>query len=162
MVVAYVGLGSNLARPGDQVERALAALDRLAGTRVAARSHLYRSAPWGYADQPDFINAVAALETSLDARELMQQLLAIEHDFGRKRDGLRFGPRVLDLDLLLYADLRIDEPGLHVPHPRLHERAFVLVPLAEIAPQLEVPGQGRLDALLARVDASACQELSAS
>ena len=161
MVVAYVGLGSNLAAPDAQVERALVALDRLARARVVARSHLYRTAPWGYLDQPDFVNAVATLETSLDAQALMRALLAVEQEFGRRRDDVRFGPRVLDLDLLLYADARIDEPGLHVPHPRLHERAFVLVPLAEIAPQLEVPGQGRVDTLLARVDASGCRMLAA-
>ena len=160
--LAYIGLGSNLAAPGDQVERALAALDRLAHTRVTARSHLYRTAPWGYPDQPDFINAVAALETALDAHALMHGLLAIERDSGRQRDGVRFGPRVLDLDLLLYADARIDEPGLHVPHPRLQERAFVLVPLAEIAPLLDVPGQGRLDALLAQVDSSQCRMLASA
>lgn len=161
MVVAYVGLGSNLAAPDVQVERAIAALDRLAGTRVAARSHLYRTAPWGYLDQPHFVNAAAALETSSDARTLMQALLVVEQEFGRRRDDVRFGPRVLDLDLLLYADSRIDEPGLRVPHPRLHERAFALVPLAEIAPQLDVPGQGRVDILLARVDASGCRMLAA-
>ncbi len=159
MDVAYVGLGSNLESPADQVERGLAALDRLAVTRVVARSHLYRTTPWGYLQQPDFVNAVAAVETGLDARALMQALLDVEREFGRQRDDLRFGPRVLDLDLLLHANAHIDEPGLHVPHPRLHERAFVLVPLAEIAPQLAVPGQGRVDALLARIDASGCRML---
>ena len=160
MVVAYVGLGSNLYTPRVQVERALFALDQIAQTRVVARSHLYSTTPWGGIDQPDFVNAVAKLETSLDAQSLMQSLLAIERDFGRRRDAVRFGPRVLDLDLLLYAALWINQPGLHVPHPRLHERAFVLIPLAEIAPMLDIPGQGRVGDLLMRVDASGCRPLA--
>lgn len=153
MVTAYIGLGSNLDAPGEQVERALRELNALPQTRLVARSRLYRTAPWGGIEQPDFINAVAQLETGLDAQVLMRALLTIEHRAGRRRDGERNGPRVLDLDLLLYGDRRIVEAGLEVPHPRLHERAFVLVPLAEIAPDLAVPGQGRVSELLARVDA---------
>jgi len=151
VVTAYVGLGSNLDAPSEQVERALRALDALPQTRLVARSRLYRTAPWGGIAQPDFINAVAALDTGLDARNLMRALLEIEHRAGRRRDGERNGPRVLDLDLLLYGGGRIEESGLEVPHPRLHERAFVLVPLAEIAPDLTVPGQGTLQSLLARL-----------
>jgi 2-amino-4-hydroxy-6-hydroxymethyldihydropteridine diphosphokinase len=153
MVSAYVGLGSNLAAPGDQVERALRELDALPQTRLVARSRLYRTAPWGGVEQPDFINAVAELATGLDAHDLMRALLDIEYRAGRRRNGERNGPRVLDLDLLLYGDAQIADADLQVPHPRLHERAFVLVPLAEIAPDLAVPGQGAVRGLLARVEA---------
>jgi 2-amino-4-hydroxy-6-hydroxymethyldihydropteridine diphosphokinase len=153
MVVAYVGIGSNLASPIEQVERALAALDALPRTKLIARSRLYRTAPWGGVKQPDFINAVAALETSLAAHDLMRALLEIEYRAGRRRDGERNGPRILDLDLLLHGDKRIADADLQVPHPRLRERAFVLVPLADIAPDLVVPGQGVVSDLLARVDA---------
>ena len=152
MIAAYVGLGSNLLDPEAQVERALRAMQALPGTELRARSCLYRTRPWGGIAQPDFVNAVAQLATGLSAPDLMGALLAIERDSGRTRSAERFGPRVLDLDLLVYGDEVIDEPGLHVPHPRLRERAFVLVPLAEIAPALVVPGQGRVDALLARID----------
>lgn len=153
MVAAYVGLGSNLDSPREQVEHALRELAALPQTRLIVRSRLYRTAPWGGIAQPDFINAVARLETGLDAHGLMQALLAIEHRAGRRRGGERNGPRILDLDLLLYGDERIADAGLQVPHPRLHERAFALVPLAEIAPDLVVPGRGPLRELLARVDA---------
>jgi 2-amino-4-hydroxy-6-hydroxymethyldihydropteridine diphosphokinase len=153
MVTAYVGLGSNLAEPGEQVERALRELNALPRTRLAARSRLYRTAPWGGIAQPDYINAVAELETSLDPHGLMHSLLDIEHHCGRRRDGQRNGPRVLDLDLLLYGDLCHIDAALEVPHPRLHERAFVLVPLAEIASDLIVPGRGVVRNLLARIDA---------
>ncbi|MBS0581552.1 MAG: 2-amino-4-hydroxy-6-hydroxymethyldihydropteridine diphosphokinase [Proteobacteria bacterium] len=153
MVAAYIGLGSNLDGPIEQVERALRELDALPKTRLVARSRLYRTAPWGGIEQPDFINAVARLETRLEAGELMRSLLDVEHRAGRRRDGERNGPRVLDLDLLLYGDERIDDAGLHVPHPRLHERAFVLVPLTEIAPDLVVPGLGAVRNLLAGIDA---------
>jgi len=152
VITAYIGLGSNLDAPRGQVERALRELDALPQTRLVARSRLYRTAPWGGIAQPDFINAVARLETGLDAQALMRALLAIEHRAGRRRDGERNGPRVLDLDLLLYGDQRVVDADLQVPHPRLHERAFVLVPLAEIALDLAVPGQGPLSELLARVD----------
>lgn len=154
MITAYVGLGSNLDAPHAQVERALLELDKLPQTRLIARSRLYRTAPWGGIAQPDFINAVAQLETGLDAHELMRALLAIEHRAGRRRSGERNGPRILDLDLLLYGEQRIADPDLHVPHPHLHERAFVLVPLAEIAPDLTVPGHGPLRDLLASIDVS--------
>jgi 2-amino-4-hydroxy-6-hydroxymethyldihydropteridine diphosphokinase len=154
-----VGLGSNLAGPRSQVEHGLDALARLPQTDVLRQSHLYRSAPWGVRDQPEFVNAVAGIETALSPRDLMQSLLAIERASGRERSGDRWGPRILDLDLLLYADRIIDEPGLHVPHPHLHERAFVLLPMAEIAPDLQIPGRGSISQLAARVDASACQRL---
>lgn len=152
---ACVALGSNLDGPEAQVERGFAALAALPHTVLDARSRLYRTPPWGVPDQPDFVNAVARLETSLPPRELLDALLAIEARAGRAR-GVRYGPRTLDLDLLVYADLAICEPGLAIPHPRLHERAFVLLPLADVAPDLEVPGRGRVADLLDRVDASGC------
>ncbi|MBS0566690.1 MAG: 2-amino-4-hydroxy-6-hydroxymethyldihydropteridine diphosphokinase [Proteobacteria bacterium] len=153
VVAVYIGIGSNLDAPGEQVEHALRELDALPRTRVVARSRLYRTAPWGGVEQPDFINAVARLETGIEAGHLMHSLLDIEHRAGRRRIGQRNGPRILDLDLLLYGDACIDNVDLRVPHPRLHERAFVLVPLAEIAPDLVVPGLGPVGALLAGVDA---------
>lgn len=157
--IAWIGLGSNLAGPSEQVERGLAALAHLPRTQLQQRSHLYRSAPWGMRDQPDFVNAVAAIESGLTPRELMAALFDIERSFGRERNADRWGPRILDLDLLLYADHIIDEPGLRVPHPHLHERAFVLLPLAEIAPHLQIPGRGSISDLVARVDASDCRRL---
>lgn len=156
MPVAYIGLGSNLADPRAQVERALLCLARMPQSRMLRSSRLYRSAPWGVLDQPEFVNAAAAVETDLPAQALMQALLAIERDAGRDRRGDRWGPRILDLDLLLYGTLMLEQPGLQVPHPHLHERAFVLVPLAEIAPDLDVPGRGPISALLERVDTSGC------
>jgi 2-amino-4-hydroxy-6-hydroxymethyldihydropteridine diphosphokinase len=157
---AYIGLGSNLADPHAQIEAGIRALAQLRKTRLVARSCLYRSAAWGRADQPEFINAAAALETDLSPRELLDALLALERDAGRERDGTRWGPRVLDLDILLFGDRHIDEPGLHVPHPHLHQRAFVLVPLAEIAPDLVIAGHGRLADLLACVDVSSCRRMA--
>jgi 2-amino-4-hydroxy-6-hydroxymethyldihydropteridine diphosphokinase len=139
--IAFVGLGSNLADPVEQVTHALAALDSLPQTRVLRRSSLYRSAPVGYLDQPDFINAVAQLETQLAPRALLDALLALEHECGRTRE-FRNAPRTLDLDVLLYDDLVHHEHGLTVPHPQMHLRAFVLQPLLEIAPDCVIPGVG--------------------
>jgi 2-amino-4-hydroxy-6-hydroxymethyldihydropteridine diphosphokinase len=156
---AYIGLGSNLDDPRFQVERALQALARLPQSSLLRRSHLYASAPWGVTSQPDFVNAAAALATQLPAQALMRALLDVERGFGRERGSDRWGPRVLDLDLLLYDDCRIDAPGLRLPHPHLHERAFVLLPLSEIAPALDVPGHGPVSELLARIDASGCRRL---
>jgi 2-amino-4-hydroxy-6-hydroxymethyldihydropteridine diphosphokinase len=147
-VRAFVALGANLNDPVAQVRAGAAALDRLPDTHRIACSSLYRTAPVGRTDQPDFINAVCAIETGLPARELMQALLEIERQHGRVRD-IAGGPRTLDLDLLLYGDSVLDEPGLTVPHPRLHERAFVLYPLQEIAPGLAIPGCGRVEDLAA-------------
>lgn len=155
IAAAFVALGSNLRDPRVQIQRGFAALAALPRTSLNARSRLYRTPPWGVADQPDFINAAARLETSLEPRALLDALLAIEVDAGRVR-GVRNGPRILDLDLLLHGDRIIDEPDLVVPHPRLHERAFVLLPLADVAPELEIPGHGRVVDLLARVDAGGC------
>lgn len=156
--VAYVGIGSNLGDPDAQVRAGIAALDRIAQTRVARISRRYRCVPWGDAEQPEFVNAAAQIETRLDAPALMQALLGIEHAAGRDRvAGRRWGPRLIDLDLLLYGDSEIDQPGLRVPHPHLHERAFVLLPLADIAPGIVVPGRGALADLIAMVDASTCR-----
>lgn len=147
-VTAYIGLGANLDDPAAQVELALDELARLPQSRLAGRSSLYASAPVGYADQPDFINAVAALETELSPRALLEAMLGIEHHHGRNRT-FRNAPRTLDLDLLLYGDAHFHEENLTLPHPRMHERAFVLLPLLEIAPELVIPGLGRADNLLA-------------
>lgn len=139
---AYVGLGSNLESPIEQVRAGMAALAKLPGTRVVQCSSLYRSAPVGVASQPDFINAVCVLETELEAESLMRFLLAIECEHGRVRGGGHGEPRTLDLDLLLYGDLELGTAEVTLPHPRLHERAFVLYPLLEVEPALRVPGRG--------------------
>jgi 2-amino-4-hydroxy-6-hydroxymethyldihydropteridine diphosphokinase len=141
---AYVALGSNLDRPTRQVETALHLLDDIPRTRLFGRSSLYRSAPFGGVEQPEFVNAVAALLTTLDAPELLAALHDIEQRQGRERDGARWGPRVLDLDLLAYADVVLDQPGITLPHPGIAERNFVLLPLGEIAPDLVIPGLGRV------------------
>lgn len=149
-VIAFVGLGANLGDAAATVREALRELDALPGTQLRRASRLYRTRAWGLQAQPDFINAVAMLETRLPPRELLDELLAIEHAHGRDRHaGPRWGPRTLDLDLLLHGDATIDEPALRVPHPHLHERAFVLLPLAEIAPDAMVPGAGRVRELAA-------------
>ena len=141
---AYVGLGSNLHMPARQIEDALGLLADLPATRLVLRSSLYRSSPLGGIEQPDFVNAAAALLTALDPLQLLTELQQIEERQGRERDGARWGPRVLDLDLLVYGGEIIDQPGLTVPHPGIAERNFVLLPLGEIAPQLEIPGLGRV------------------
>ncbi|MBV8563801.1 MAG: 2-amino-4-hydroxy-6-hydroxymethyldihydropteridine diphosphokinase [Actinobacteria bacterium] len=148
----FVGLGSNLGDREATIRAAVAALGDEAGVEVVAVSTLRETDPVGYVDQPPFLNGVAELETELPARDLLERLLAVERRFGRVREGIPAqGPRTLDLDLLLYGDDEFDEPGLTVPHPRLHERRFVLEPLAELAPGLVVPGRGRVDALMAGV-----------
>ena len=154
--VAYVGLGSNLDEPERRVRAALDALAMLPSTDLVRRSRLFRTEPWGRAEQPMFVNAAAKLSTRLPPRELLDALLGIERAQGRHRDGTRWGPRVLDLDLLIYGDQRIDEPNLSIPHPHIAERAFVLLPLADIDPHLDISGLGRVDALLARVDIRGC------
>lgn len=161
MAAAYIGLGANLGEPAEQVRSALAALGALAGLRLVAASSLYRSAPVGYAAQPDFVNAVAEIITLLDPAPLLAELLAIERRLGRARTFPN-APRTLDLDLLLYADRIIEEPGLVVPHPRMHERAFVLAPLLEIAPDLVIPGRGTVAALLAMCKDQSVERLGAS
>jgi 2-amino-4-hydroxy-6-hydroxymethyldihydropteridine diphosphokinase len=147
MPVAYIGVGANLGDREATMRAALAALDATPGIRVVAVSSFRETEPVGYVDQPRFLNAAAAVETELDARGLLDALLAVERGLGRTREGPRFGPRTIDLDLLLFGDAEVDEPGLTVPHPRLHERAFVLEPLAELVPELVVPGRGPLESL---------------
>jgi len=143
-VRAYVGLGGNVGGAEETLRAAIRAFDALPSTRLVRASRLYRTPAWGRVEQPDFVNAVAAIDTTLAPRALLDALLGIERAHGRERnaDAERWGPRTLDLDLLLYGDAEVDEPGLHVPHPHLHERAFVLVPLCEIAPEAVIPGHG--------------------
>ena len=142
-VIAFVGLGGNLGDPEVTLDAALQALDGVQETRLLRASRLYRTPAWGVEQQPDFINAVAMLETRLGAPALLESLFVIERQHGRVREAeQRWGPRTLDLDLLLYGDAVIDEPGLRVPHPHLHERAFALLPLLEIAADVEIPGRG--------------------
>ena len=148
--MAWVGLGSNLGDNEAHIKRAFAQLDAAAHTQCKRISSLYRSAPIGPQDQADFCNAVAQLTTELSALELLDWLLQLEASHQRKRSR-RWGPRSLDLDLLLYDDQRHNSATLTLPHPRLHERAFVLVPLAELAPTLEIPGLGGVAQLLERV-----------
>ena len=150
MTRSFVGLGANLEDPRAQIARALALLAAEDGIELVAVSSLRETNPVGFEDQPRFLNGAAELHTSLSARALLERLLAIERHLGRVRgDGQRFGPRTIDLDLLLYGDEQIDEPGLQIPHPRLHERRFALEPLAELDPALELPGRGPVQALLA-------------
>jgi 2-amino-4-hydroxy-6-hydroxymethyldihydropteridine diphosphokinase len=150
MTRSFVGLGANLDDPRGSIERALELLRAEPGVELVAVSTLRETDPVGYEDQPRFLNGAAEVATSLSARELLERLLAIERRLGRVRgDGPRFGPRTIDLDLLLHGDEVVDEPGLQLPHPRLHERRFALEPLAELDPGLEIPGRGPVQALLA-------------
>ncbi len=163
MALAYVGVGGNLGDAAATLHAAFMALDRLAHTHLRRVSRLYRTPAWGNTAQPDFVNAAALLETGLDARSLLDALLMIEREFGRQRaaDGSdRWGPRTLDLDLLLYDDAVIDEPGLRVPHPHLHQRAFALLPLVEIAPDAIIPGRGSARAALAALDTTGVEALA--
>jgi 2-amino-4-hydroxy-6-hydroxymethyldihydropteridine diphosphokinase len=152
MARAYVGLGANLGEREETLRAAVAGLEATGGVEVVAVSAFRETDPVGYVDQPRFLNGAVALETTLAPRELLEALLAVERSLGRTRDGPRFGPRTIDLDLLLYGDESLDEPGLTVPHPRLHERAFALEPLAELDPGLVVPGHGPLETLLRNLD----------
>jgi 2-amino-4-hydroxy-6-hydroxymethyldihydropteridine diphosphokinase len=139
-----VGLGSNLDGPANQVETAFGLLEAIDRTTVVAKSSLYRSTPFGGIEQPDFVNAAALLRTELAPRALLEELQAIERARGRERGELQWGPRVLDLDLLVYDGIALDEPGLTVPHPGIAARNFVLLPLREIAPDFRIPGLGRV------------------
>jgi 2-amino-4-hydroxy-6-hydroxymethyldihydropteridine diphosphokinase len=153
VTTAFVGIGSNLGEPESQIGSAVELLAAEDGIELVAVSTLRETEPVGYLDQPSFLNGAARVETELPARELLKRLLAIESRLGRVRgEGPRFGPRTIDLDLLVYGDQTIDEPGLTVPHPRLAERRFVLEPLAELAPDLEIPGLGPVQALLAELE----------
>jgi len=149
MARAFVGVGANLGDAAAQVRAAIGALAALPGTRLVAASSLYRTAPLGYADQPDFVNAAVLLETALAPRALLEALQAVEARSGRAR-SFKDAPRVLDLDLLLYGEEVLDEPDLVVPHPRLHSRAFALAPVVEIDPDAVIPGRGPAKEWLAR------------
>jgi 2-amino-4-hydroxy-6-hydroxymethyldihydropteridine diphosphokinase len=148
VIRAYVGLGANLGDRERTLREAVEALGAEKGIEVVSVSTLRDTEPVGVGEQPRFLNGAAELETTLTARELLDRLLAVEQRFGRVRISGEHGPRTLDLDLLLYGDEAIDEPGLTVPHPRLHERRFVLEPLSELAPGLVVPGRGDMESLL--------------
>jgi 2-amino-4-hydroxy-6-hydroxymethyldihydropteridine diphosphokinase len=151
VTLAYVGLGANLGPREITLLRAVDLLAETEGVEVRAVSQLRETEPVGVVDQPLFLNGAVVLDTSLSPRELLDRLLEIERELGRVRD-VRWGPRVVDLDLLVYGDRQIDEPGLRVPHPRLHERRFALEPLAELSPELDVPGLGRVENALAALD----------
>lgn len=158
MSLAYIALGANLGDPAATVNAAFAALSGLPQTRLVATSALYRTAPIGIADQPEFVNAAASVETTLTPEALLDALLAIEQQFGRVR-AEKNGPRTLDLDILLYDEQIIATPRLTLPHPRLHLRAFVLYPLADLAPKLCIPGRGQLAAWLPAVANQGIQRL---
>jgi 2-amino-4-hydroxy-6-hydroxymethyldihydropteridine diphosphokinase len=145
---AYVGVGANLGDREATMRRAI----ELLGDEVVAVSSFRETDPVGYTDQPKFLNAAVALDVELSPRELLDRLLAVERELGRTREGPRCGPRTIDLDLLLYGDEVVDEPGLRVPHPHLAERRFALEPLAELDPELTVPGAGPVSALLAGLE----------
>jgi 2-amino-4-hydroxy-6-hydroxymethyldihydropteridine diphosphokinase len=158
MIRAYVGLGANLGEPRRQLTEAIIAMSGLPETRLAGHSSFYRTAPVGFKDQPEFLNAVAALDTRLAPGALLEGLQGIERRHHRER-SFPNAPRTLDLDLLLFGDEQIARPGLTVPHPRMHERAFVLAPLVEIAPDAAIPGRGRASDLLAACGGQAIEKL---
>jgi 2-amino-4-hydroxy-6-hydroxymethyldihydropteridine diphosphokinase len=158
VTLAYVGLGSNLDHPARRIEQAIEELDRLPHSRVVRRSSLYRSAPVGFADQPDFVNAVVQLETGLSADRLLAELQDVEARHGRARSFAN-APRTLDLDLLTFNGLEMQSERLTLPHPRMQERAFVLKPLVEVAPEATIPGRGRAADLLARLGVQDVEKL---
>ena len=160
-VQACIGLGGNVGDVPATLDAALAALAALPATRVLRTSGYYVTPAWGGIEQPDFVNAAAVLDTALAPLDLLDGLLAIERRAGRDRNReVRWGPRTLDLDLLLYGDVVLDSPRLSLPHPRLHERAFALLPLAEVAPEARIPGMGTVRDALLRVDASGLRLLA--
>ena len=158
-VRAYSGIGSNLNEPVAQVQEALGELEMLPDTIRVSTSSLYRGKPMGPVDQPDYVNAVAGIDTLLSAGELLQAMRRIEDLQGRERQGEQWGPRILDLDLLLYGNSMIDTPDLMVPHPGMHERDFVIVPLAEIAGNLNIPGRGQLSVLIKQCEKHSLKKL---
>jgi 2-amino-4-hydroxy-6-hydroxymethyldihydropteridine diphosphokinase len=159
VTLAFIALGSNLGDAQGQVLGAFSALDALAQTRLLARSPLYLTPPWGMLDQPAFINAVAQIDTGLAPHELLDALLKVEREAGRVRDGERWGPRTLDLDVLYMDGVELSDDRLTLPHPRMAERAFVLLPLNDLAPALELPGQGKVADLLAAIETTGCERL---
>lgn len=155
MTRAFVGLGANLRDRERTIRRAIDLLADAEGVRVVGVSALRETEPVGLLDQPPFLNGAVAVETELDAPHLLDRLLAIERELGRTRHGARYGPRTIDLDLLLFGDEVLEEPGLSVPHPRLHERRFALEPLADLDPDAVVPGRGSVRDLLSELDSAA-------
>ena len=151
-MLAWLGLGANLQQPLAQLNEAIQHIKKTTGVEVLQVSSIYKTPPWGDEDQPDFLNAVVHIETSLTAIELLRQMQNIENDMGRVRKDRRWGPRLIDIDVLLYAEQTIDSRELSLPHPRMHERAFVLLPLCELEPATEIPGKGRADSLLAGLE----------
>ena len=158
MTLAYVALGSNLGDPQQQLLDAMQTLATTPGLRLLQRSALYRTPPWGVQDQPPFVNAAVQLDSALSPHALLDALLAIEQRAGRVR-GERNGPRTLDLDLLHVDSVQLDDARLSLPHPRMAQRVFVLLPLHDIAPTLQLPGYGRVDQLLAALDPAGCERL---
>jgi 2-amino-4-hydroxy-6-hydroxymethyldihydropteridine diphosphokinase len=158
-VRAYIGLGSNLDNPVAQVLEAVEELVMIPDTILAARSSLYSGRPMGPEEQPDYVNAVVALDTLLSADELHRALVSIEDQQGRTRDGEKWGPRIIDLDLLLYGNSTIDTDTLTVPHPGMHERDFVIVPLEEIAGNVKIPGKGFLYSLINKCKSHSLKKL---
>lgn len=159
MTRAFVALGGNLGDTRAVLHQSLDALAALPRTHLVAHSRFYRTPPWGLREQPSFLNAAAELDTDLGPYELLDALLRIERGAGRVRDGERWGPRTLDLDLLYMDGVALHDDRLTLPHPRIAERAFVLLPLAELAPDLELPGQGQVSRLLANADTTGCEPL---
>ena len=157
---AYVALGSNLGDSRQHLMDAMEALAALPHTELIARSRIYCTPPWGVVDQPDFLNAAVMLETALEPHDLLDALLTIERAAGRQRNGERWGPRTLDLDLLYVAGRTVNDERLTLPHPHIADRAFVLLPLHDIAPDLEIPEQGRVSELLRTVDTQGCKSLA--
>jgi 2-amino-4-hydroxy-6-hydroxymethyldihydropteridine diphosphokinase len=155
----YVGLGSNLEDPVAQVLEAVEELEMIPDSILVSRSSLYRGKPMGIADQPDYVNAVVAMDTLLSAENFLQELIRIEDLQGRVRDGEKWGPRIIDLDLLMYGKQKINTPDLIVPHPGMHERDFVIIPLSELAGDVNVPGQGRLTALINKCENHSLRKL---
>ncbi len=159
MISVYIGLGSNLNDPRTQLKKAIVSMEMVPSTTVVKTSSFYRSKPVGPQDQPDYINAVAELNTELSATVLLDYLQAIENDQGRVRQE-KWGARTLDLDILLYGDENIDDDRLQVPHVEMHKRGFVLIPLQEIAPECVIPGIGAISSLLQQVDANDLTKLT--
>lgn len=151
-MIAWLGLGANLQEPLAQLTEAIQRIKNTTAVEVLQVSSFYKTPPWGDEDQPDFINAVVQVETKLAPIELLQQTQNIENDMGRVRKDRRWGPRLIDIDVLLYADQTIDSDQLSLPHPRMHERAFVLLPLCELDSEIVIPGRGRADRLLSGLD----------
>ena len=156
---AWLGLGSNLQQPEAQIREALRRLDATTGIELLKVSSLYRTPPWGDEKQDDFINAVSQIETALEPAALLNDIQGIENLMGRRRGDRRWGPRLIDIDLLLYGNLQVQAEDLVIPHPRMHERAFVLIPLIELEPGLVIPGHGRVDELLQQVDSIGIEKL---